>query len=169
MLVVLAVGCGETPGDVLPEPRDGRSGIQLSGTVNGRQVAISEGLPTVNFGDCDVNEGPDRDVCVVTEDFSGQLVVIVFENPEALVEGERLPIDDVACADAQACDGVTGTAIVEVQIGADAPRVRATGGNMTLDVVEPFTRYRGDLDLQLPGGGRLSGDFDLIPRPEELS
>ncbi|HUG83135.1 MAG TPA: hypothetical protein VMM13_01155, partial [Euzebya sp.] len=56
-LTLLLTGCGETPGDVLPDPRDGRSGIRLSGLLDDRQVAMSDGLPTINAGDCDVNEG----------------------------------------------------------------------------------------------------------------
>ncbi|WP_370327854.1 hypothetical protein [Euzebya sp.] len=168
LLAAVVAGCGETPGDVLPPPRDGRSGIQLSGTLGGRQAAVNDGLPEVNFGDCDVAEGPDRDLCVITEDISGELIVIVFENPAAFVAGERLAIDDASCGDADACDAVTDVALVDVRVG-DGPRVTATGGSVTLEVVEDLARYRGDLDVRLPDGGRLTGTFDLIPRPDEIS
>ena len=162
------VGCGDTPGDVLPDPRDGRSGLQMSGIVGDRQIAVSDGLPEVNFGDCDVADGPDRDVCVITRDISGELVVLVFENPDVLVEGERVPIADAPCRAVRDCDEVTGAAVVDVLVGAGNARIRAVSGQVTIEVAEPQNRYRGTFDLRLPDGN-LSGRFDLIPRPDELS
>lgn len=161
------VGCGETPGDVLPDPRDGRSGLQMSGLVGDRQIAVSDGLPDVNFGDCDTPDGPDRDLCVITEDISGELVVLIVENPDVLVAGERVAIADVPCQAVRDCDEVADTAVVDVAVGTATSRTRAVSGQITVEVAEPLQRYRGTFDLRLPEGN-LSGNFDLIPRPDEL-
>ncbi len=142
--------------------------MQFSGRLNDRQVAVSDGLPEVNFSDCDINDGPDDDVCIITEDVNGELVVIVFENPDVLVEGAELRIEDPPCADDQACDAVTDAAIVDVQVGT-GPRVRAVSGNLQIEVAVPEARYRGEFDLRLPDGGTLNATFDLVPRPEEIS
>lgn len=171
-LVIAAVlalaGCGDTPGDVLPDPRDGRSGLQMSGIVGNRQIAVSDGLPEVNFGDCDVADGPDRDLCVITQDISGELVVLIFENPDVLVAGERVAIADVPCQAVRDCDEVVEAAVVDVAVGTATSRTRAVSGQVTIEVAEPLARYRGTFDLRLPDGN-LSGHFDLIPRPDELS
>lgn len=167
LCVLVLAACGETPGDVLPDARGGRSGLQASGRIDGRQIAINDGLPELVF-DCDLNAGPDEDLCVVTEDLSGELIVLAFENPDVLVEGTTVPVGTTPCAEGRACDQVRDVALVDVQIGTK-DRVRARSGEVTLEVVEPSARYRGDLDLKLPGGGTLSGIFDLVPRPDELS
>jgi hypothetical protein len=161
--------CGETPGDVLPDPRDGRSGLRLTGQVGGRQIALSDGLPVLNTTDCDVAAGPDRDVCFVTRDISGESIIVIIENPDALAEGETLPVEAAPCRDRLDCDEVEGVAVVDVQIGLGADRIRATGGTLAIDVLVPGSRYRGSLDLRLPGGDRLRGEFDVVPRPEEIS
>lgn len=163
--VVAMVGCGEAQ-DVLPDPRDGRSGIQMSGLLRDRQVAVSDGLPVLNTGDCDVNEGPDRDVCVVTEDISGQLVRVVFENPAVLVDGAVLPVGS-DCRSAEQCDDVTDAAVIEVQFDTGR-RIRAESGTLRVETVVPGVRYRGDFDIRLPNGN-LTATFDLVPRPDELS
>ncbi|MGI9016507.1 MAG: hypothetical protein ACR2HR_05275 [Euzebya sp.] len=168
LAVLLLSACGSTPGDVLPDPRDGRSGIRLSGTLQDRQVAFSDGLPELNFGDCDLNTGNDRDFCIITRDINGELIVIVFENPDALMQGERLAVADVDCADPPACDQVTEAALIDVQVGV-TDRVRAVSGQVTMEVIEPLRRYRGDFDIRLPDGSALSATFDVVPRPEELS
>lgn len=162
------VACGDTPGDVLPEARDGRSGLQASGRIDNTQIAINDGLPEINFGDCDINAGADQDFCIITSDISGELIVIVFENPDVLVEGTTVPVGTTTCEEGRGCDEVTDLALVDVQVGV-GKRIRAESGQVTLEVVEPLSRYRGDLDLKLPGGGTLSGTFDVVQRPEELS
>lgn len=162
---IALVGCGEAQ-DVLPDPRDGRSGVQLSGLLDDRQVAISDGLPILVTGDCDVNEGPDRDVCFVTEDISGELIRIVVENPDVLEEGVRLPVGSDCRTDAD-CEAVTDAVVLEFEFG-DRRRVRAESGTLTMEVVVPGSRYRGEFDVRLPDGN-LSATFDVVPRPEELS
>ncbi|HUG86901.1 MAG TPA: hypothetical protein VMM13_20190, partial [Euzebya sp.] len=158
----------ETPGDVLPDPRDGRSGIRLSGLLDDRQVAMSDGLPTINAGDCDVNEGVDRDLCILTEDISGQPIIIVFENPAVLAEGTTLAVGTGDCADPAACDRVVDVAIIEVGFDADA-RIRAVSGELRMEVVVPGARYRGAFEIRLPDGSNLDATFDVVPRPAELS
>jgi hypothetical protein len=169
VLALAGAGCGETPGDVLPPPRDGRSGLQLSGLVGGRQIAVSDGLPEVNFNDCDLPDGRDEDLCIVTEDISGELVLVVIENPMVLVEGVTTPVVEGPCRDDRDCDEVTAGVVVDVAIGAGTPRIRAVSGQIQTEVVVPGSRYRGRIDLRLTGGGTLSGAFDLVPRPDELS
>jgi hypothetical protein len=168
LLGLFASACGETPGDVLPNPRDGRSGIQLSGRIGDRPISISDGLPTLNTADCDLPDGPDRDVCIVTRDINGDQLVIVFENPDVLEEGAVLPVGPGDCDEPAACDDVTDVAIVELRYRTDEP-VRAQSGQLRVDVVEPGQRYRGDLRLRLPDGSNLTATFDLVPRPDEIS
>lgn len=169
LCALLVLGCGESPGDVLPNPRDGRSGIRLSGQLADRQLAVSDGLPQINFTDCDVAEGPDDDFCILTDDVNGELIIIVFENPDALVEGVTLPVADPDCGDAAACDDVADVAIVELQFGPDTERIRAVSGELAIEVAVPGERYRGDLRMRLPDGSNLTASFDVVPRPEEIS
>lgn len=164
-LALTAGACGEAPDD-LPDPRDGRSGLQLSGTVDGRQIAVNDGLPDLVVGDCDLDDGRDDDVCVVSEDLSGAPVVVVFENPAVLVPGASLPVDGAPCGTAEACDAVTGRAVVDVQVGQGEGRRRASGGEVRVAVVEPSARYAGELRVELPQGGSMSGTFDVVPRPD---
>lgn len=166
-LMLLLTACGEAADNILPPPRDGRSGVQLSGLLDDRQVAISAGLPVLNASDCDVQEGPDQDVCVLARDINGELVRIIFENPDVLVDGATLPVGTGDCADPRACDDVTDVAIIDIQFG-DRPRQRAIGGTLNIEVAVPATRYRGDFDIELTDGD-LSATFDVVPRPDELS
>lgn len=168
LLALLTAACGETPGDVLPNPRDGRSGIQLSGRIGDRPISLSDGLPTLNTSDCDLPDGPDRDVCFVTRDVNGDQLVIVFENPAVLVEGAVLDVGPSDCGTPRECDAVTDVAIVEVRFRDDEP-VLAASGQLRVEVVVEGNRYRGDLRLRLPDGSNLTGTFDLVPRPDELS
>ena len=162
-LAAALAGCGEAPDD-LPDPRDGRSGVQLSGTVRGRQVAVNDGLPELVVGDCDVAAGADDDVCVVSEDLSGAPFVLVFENPAALRPDTTLAVGGT-CGTPEACDAVVAEAVLDVQLDQGDERRRATGGEVRLTVVEPSQRYAGELRVELPGGS-VSGTFDVVPRPD---
>lgn len=157
-LSVMTAGCWPTTAQTT-QPRDGRAGLQLTGTVGGRQVAVSDGAPQLDVGDCDPASGVDRDLCVIADDIDGQLIVLVIENPDVLRAPATLPVIDPGCGDA--CDDVTGGVVIDVQLGT-APRVRARGGRLDLTVVQPFVRYAGDVRLQLPSGS-LAGSFDLVP------
>jgi hypothetical protein len=161
MVMVSACGTGEQP--QTPQPRDGRAGLQLSGTVAGSQVAVSDGSPDLIVGDCDVVGGAARDVCVVSRDLRGGPVTLAVRNPDVLVEGETVPVEDSGCAGA-ACDDVTGGAVVDVLVGEDYEH-RAEGGTLTLDTVDEPRHYAGRLRLHLPDGV-LSGRFDVVPRPD---
>lgn len=163
LCLVLAVGaCGTGEQPQTPQPREGRAGLQLSGTVGGAQVAVSDGSPDLVVGDCDVVGGPAQDLCVVSRDLRGGPVIVTVRNPDVLVEGATLPVGDPGCV-GRACDEVTDVAVVDVALGEDGSR-RAAGGMVTIRVVEPERRYVGRLRLELPDG-LLSGHFDLVPRP----
>ncbi|MGH8884993.1 MAG: hypothetical protein ACRDYX_07450 [Egibacteraceae bacterium] len=166
LLAVLLTGCGGTPAGSGPSavrPRDGRSGLHLAGVIRGQQLAVSDGLPRLEATDCDPNDGADQDVCVVSRTIDGTPFVVVFENP-AVLEPGTLRVESGGCARPEDCDRVAGVAVIEVRAGV-RDRVRAQGGSLTLEVVEPGRRYVGSLSLELPNG-RIDGDFDLIPRPE---
>lgn len=163
VVAVLASGCGTPAGQAEAlRPRDGRAGVQLSGTVAGRQVAVADGLPRLVVNDCDPRTG-DEDVCVVTQTIDGRLLVLVLENPAALESGRTLAVGDPPCGDERACDDVTDVALVDVQLDT-GERVRAVDGSLDVRVVEPFRRYSARVTLTLPDG-RLSGEIDVVPRP----
>lgn len=157
-------GCTASSGE-LPAAREGRSGLQGTGTVDGRQVAVGTGLPELVVDACDPQDGPDRDVCFLADTIDGRSFVLTVENPDVLAEGASLPVDDPACGTPPSCDDVTDAAIVEVKVGT-APAVRATGGTLTVERLVPFTNYRGEVSLRLPDG-TFTGTFDVVPRPDE--
>lgn len=161
-VVLAAVLCAGCTTSTAVQPRDGRSGLQGTGTLDGRQVAVGEGLPELVVGDCDPIDGLDDDVCVITDTIDGRTFVLNVENPGVLVEGARLPVA-ADCDSAAACDAVTDAAVVSLKLGTDDP-VLATGGTLRVGRVEPFANYVGDVSLSLPNG-RFSGSFDVVPRP----
>jgi hypothetical protein len=146
------------------EPYEGRSGLHLTGTVDGRQFAVNDGAPVLRLADCDVNDGPDTDLCFISRQVDGGFVAIVIENPGVIAEGS---FDVVAPAcQSPNCDDVTEGLIVELQQAPGADRTRAIGGRVQFDRVEDGARYGGNLNLQLPKG-RISGTFEVVPRPED--
>ena len=161
LLAVLMSGCWSVPAQTV-QPRDGRAGLQLAGSVGNRQLAVSDGAPRLTVGDCDPGASGDSDVCVIADDIDGQLVVLVFENPDVLQSGASLPVVDPPC-DA-GCDDVTDGAVVDLQLGT-GPRLRAQDGRLELRTVEPFRNYVGELRLDLPSGS-VSGSFDVVPRSD---
>jgi hypothetical protein len=102
----------------------------------------------------------DDDICAIAKDIDGQLVVLVFENPDVLVADATLPVADPGCG--ARCDEVTGSAVIDLQLGT-GPRLRADGGRVQISEVTPFARYAGEVRLTLPSGS-VSGSFDLVPR-----
>ena len=164
LVAALLAGCVQLGSSVTVQPRDGRSGLYLTGRIDGRPVAVTEGLPRLEVTDCDPNDGTDEDMCVVSRTIEGTLFVLVVENPAVLRAGATLDIADPPCARPSDCDAVTDVALVDVQLDV-ADRVRARGGTLTLEVVEPAERYRGSMLLELPDG-TITGEFDVIPRPE---
>jgi hypothetical protein len=164
MMVVLAVlfsGCWSAPAGTA-QPRDGRAGLQLTGGVAGRQLAVSDGSPRLTVGDCDPDATGDDDVCVIARSIDGELVVLVVENPDMLVTGASLPVADPGCG--ARCDDITDVAVVDLQVGTD-PRIRAQGGRLDVDEVTPHVRYVGGLRLSFATGS-LTGSFDLVPRSD---
>lgn len=162
---LLAAGCTAARQEIV-QPRDGRAGLQGTGTLEGRQVAVAQGVPVLTVGDCDPGGPvPDGDVCIVTDTVDGRLFVLTFENPAVLGAGTQLPVGDPDCGAPPACDDVAGVAIVTVKLGTDDP-VAATGGSLRLTDVEPSARYAGEVTLELPTGS-FSGGFDVVPRPED--
>lgn len=164
LVVVLAVwvsGCWPAPAE-RTQPRDGGSGLQLTGTIVGRQLAVSDGVPRLTVGDCDPDASGDNDVCAIGASIDGELVVLVFENPDVLEAGATLPVTDPGCG--TRCDEVSGTAVIDLQLGT-ARRLRARGGHLDVTEVTPFSRYAGEVRLSFADGS-VSGSFDLVPRSD---
>lgn len=163
--LLAACASSEAPSGVAAiQPREGRSGLLLSGTVDGRQVAVNDGAPVMRLGDCDVNDGPDTDLCFVSREVDGGFFSFVVENPDVLEAGE-VPIVDDPCRSPR-CDEVTDGAVVEVQFAPGTKRMRAEGGALRLVTVESGRRYAGTMNVILPQG-RITGTFEVVPRPEE--
>lgn len=160
-LALSLVGCSTAQGgDAAQVTREGAAGLRLSGTVEGRQVAVRDGSPELIFGDCDPTTPPDQDLCVISQTVGGELFVLVFENPDVLESDAGLVVEPSRCRGPE-CDEVAGDAVVDVQLGGGS-RIRAVSGEVELDGVTRFVRYTGRLRLDLPDG-RLSGRFDLVP------
>ncbi len=160
---LLVGGCRGTP---LPgaavQPRDGKAGLQLTGAIEGRQVAVTDGTAELVVGDCDPNDGRDQDICFLANDIDGTVFVVVIENPDVLESAPtELEVGDPGCASPDACDAVEDVAVVDIGHGV-GDRQRARAGTLRLRALEPLRYYAGRLRLELPDG-RLSGDFDVIP------
>ena len=159
--VLVLAGCGEGASlGQAAQPREGRAGIQATGRIGGSQVAVSDGAPGFETGDCDPMDGADVDVCAIARDINGQVFVLSFENPGVLTPDTTLEIGDPGC-DPRGCDEVTDVALVDVQSGVGS-RMRARSGQLRLRQVQPYLRYAGSAELRLPDG-RLSVEFDLVP------
>lgn len=161
--LLLLAGCTASSATTI-QPRDGRSGLWGTGTLDGRQVVVTGGLPELLVGDCDPGDGPDRDVCFITSTIDGQSFVLTIQNPDVLVEGAELDVEDPGCGPGDGCDDVAGVAVVTIKLGTEPAR-RATNGTLRVTTVEPFQRYAGRLNLTLPNG-RFTGTFDVVPRPD---
>lgn len=161
VLTLWASGCWPAPEETA-QPRGGRSGLQLTGSISGRQLAVSDGAPRLTVGDCDPDISGDNDVCAIGESIDGELVVLVFENPDVLEAGATLRVADPGCA--QRCDQVSDTAVIDLQLGT-ARRMRARGGHLDLADVTPFSRYAGEVRLSFAAGS-VSGSFDVVPRSD---
>jgi hypothetical protein len=163
-LVVLLTACGAS-GMVqpLPEPRDGRSGLQLTGTFGGRQLAVSDGLPDLLVRECSVRHGIPAEVCFATRAIDGTPVVVGLANADVVADAEQLTAGRARCDTMARCAQVADQALVFVRV--DDEVRQATGGSVAVHALEPGSRYAGELRLQI-GRDRLSGTFDVVPRPE---
>lgn len=157
-LVLAACGADDPLG---ARARDGRPGLHLTGTLDGRQLAVGDGGPRLFVGNCQPAAGPSEDVCFISRELGGQLFVLLLRNPVVLETGASLDVADPGCT---ACDDVTDVAVVDVRVG-EAPVQRAIGGSLTLAAAEPGAHYLGRVRLELPRG-TLSGQFDVVPRPD---
>lgn len=163
VLVLLLAGCTASRADEV-QPREGRSGLQGTGTLDGRQVVVGQGLPELLVGDCDPIDARDEDVCIITDTVDGRTFVLNVENPAVLAEGTELRVGDPGCPSPSACDAVAGQAVVSLKLDAGDP-VLATGGTLRMTRVVPFANYVGEVSLEMPAG-RFTGSFDVVPRPE---
>ena len=161
LVALMLAACGASSANEV-QPREGRSGLQGTGTLDGRQIVVGQGLPDLLVGDCDPRDGDDDDVCIVSDTIEGRTFVLNFENPAVLQTGADLPVGQASCSSAS-CDAVRGSAVVSIKLGIDQA-VRAEGGRLRLSRVEPFANYVGEVVLELPNG-RFSGSFDVVPRP----
>jgi hypothetical protein len=161
--LVLLTGCGGSDSDARVQSRDGRPGLTLNGTVEGRQLAVRDGTPELIVGDCDPRTPPDEDVCAISQTIGGDVFVLAVENPDVLTSDATVEVAHSSCRGPE-CDGISDHAVVDVQVGSGA-RLRATGGELRLRTIEPYVYYSGSVRLELPDG-RLSGEFDLVPRPD---
>ena len=157
-----ASGAGSGVGAITP--RDGKSGLQLSGTIGGRQVAVNDGAPVLRLGDCDVNDGSDGDLCIFSREIDGGFFGIIVENPE-LVEVASINVVDPPC-ESPHCEDIVEGLVVELQFEPGGPRTRVTDGKLVFTAVEPGQQYSGRLDLTWPDG-RLAGSVEVVPRPDE--
>lgn len=167
LLTLVLMGCatsGGGSGVSSIEPRGGHSGLQLSGTLGGRQVVVNDGAPVLRLGDCDVNDGNDVDLCFFSRELDGGFFALIVENPE-VVEQAIVPVIQSSCRSPH-CDDVDGGVLVELQHEPGGPRERATGGRIEFTTVEEGQRYAGTLRLVMDDG-EFSGTFEIVPRPED--
>ncbi len=164
-LLVALTGCGAASQSLssLPEPRDGRSGLKLSGTFEGRTLAVSDGLPRLVLQDCRARHDIPAEVCFASRSMDGSPVVVGLANAEAIASEGRMEAAQARCATVAACREVTDHALVFVRV--DDTVKQATGGSVSISELRDAERYVGELRLRV-GGGRLSGTFDVVPRPD---
>lgn len=156
MAAALVAACagGE---DVQRQPEAIDDGLQATGLLDGKRVAISRGEPIVVDGDCDPNEGLDVDLCILVRTIDGIQINLVIENPGALAVGQTIDVREDDCT---SCDDVTGIAVVDVRI--DGDERRAEGGKLEISGVGS-PRWAAEFDLNLPFGDRLTGSFNVRP------
>lgn len=164
--LLAACGAASQPMTPMPEPRDGRSGVQLSGSFEGRNIVVSDGLPRLLVRECNVRHDIPAEVCFATRNLDGALVVVGLANPEVVAAAGRLEVVRERCDSTEGCAAVDSGALVFVRVG-DQIR-QATGGTVTISELRTGTRYVGELRLRV-GAGRLTGSFDVVPRPEPES
>lgn len=142
-----------------PQPQGAHDGIQFAGRLGTQQLNVSAGSPEVRRDDCDPNDGPDEDLCLVTHTVEGQPIALVVENPAALDVGTPLPVrtpDAVGCTGG--CDDVREAAIVELRRGPE--RAFAIGGTVTVRGADE--RMAAGFLLRFRGGS-ITGRFDVAP------
>jgi hypothetical protein len=129
-------------------------GVQATGRIDGRRVAISDGGPETVIGDCDPGDGLDDDVCWVARTIDGLTIAFVIENPGAWAVGDVLAVRGDVC---RSCDDVIDHAVVDLRV--DGTQRRATGGRITVTGVG--TRYAAEFRVVLADGDELTGTFNV--------
>jgi hypothetical protein len=167
VLSVLLAACGAADarqGGHQP-PRDGVAGLQLSGSFQGRQIALSDGAPTLLVGSsCMRRIGLDTGLCFGSRDIDATPVTIAFLNPGVVAQGTTVPVGPGDCRTPEGCADVRDVAVIEVQVG--DRRQRARSGEITFGQIVPGSRYAGRMTLGFRAG-QIGGTFDVVPRPEE--
>lgn len=154
-----AVVLAACPSAAQRQPAAPDDGIQFAGRIGTQQLNVSDGAPEVTLGDCDPNQGPDRDLCLVTHTVDGQSLALVVENPDALDPSTPLSVIRPPRAGCdRGCDGVEDGAIVELRL--EDERLFARGG--TLTPREVGDRYAVSFVLRFRGGS-LTGRFNVAP------
>lgn len=154
-LAVLLAGCVSSD-ESQRQPEVSDEGFQATGLLDGRRVAISRGEPEVIAGDCDANDGVDRDLCLLVRTIDGISLNVVIENPSALAAGERIAVAPDDCVH---CDDIRTHLVVRVR--RDGASVPVEGGHVTPTLVGQ--RIAAAFDLRLPDGDRLTGSFSVRP------
>lgn len=161
-LAVALTGCAE--GDAVQQQAvTGQDGIQATGRVDGKRVALTTGSPTVVYGDCDPNDGLDVDLCVLGRTIDGVRINLVIENPDEMVVGEAVSVTRETCQGPD-CDDVTGGLVVDLRV--DGDEIRVESGTVTATAIGE--RSAAAFTLRFSGGDLLSGSFDVATpnRPE---
>jgi hypothetical protein len=166
-IALTLAGCGNGDEPAAPvasvAPISVNAGIQATGTLDGKRVAISRGNPIVTLGDCDPEDGPDVDLCIAARTIDGLDVTLVIENPAILQPGVTLTADNPTCF--RGCDAEADVIVALIRTLRDELRV-ASG---TFEVREAGPRYIADFDITLPFGDRLIGTFDVALTPLDES
>lgn len=152
-LAVVLVGCA-SPNVPQRQPEAVDDGVQATGRIDGRRVAISDGAPETNLTDCDPGGLPDQDVCWIARTIDGVTIAFVVENPGALAAGQAIQVRD---ADCDTCDDVRDHGVVDLRV--DGAQQRATRGR--LEVRQVGQRYAADFDVRFRGGDMLTGSFNI--------
>lgn len=155
VVAVALTGCAE--GDAVQQQAvSGEDGIQATGRIDGKRVAITTGQPEVVYGDCDPGDGLDTDLCIVARTIDGVTFNLVIENPESMVEGEAQTVARHGCVEV-ACDDVTDALVIDLRV--DGEQSRATAGTVTTTAAGE--RSSAQFNLRFASGDTLVGSFDV--------
>lgn len=155
-LVLLAAGCGD-------DDTEPGAGLHLSGQVDGRTVSVSQPQPVLLEGDCEARAGLPAAVCFAATATGGTPLTVGLANLDQVSVGEPTEVVAPGCSSASSCARIDEGAVVLLSL--DEELVRPREGVLTLRQATAGERYVGELRLELPGG-RLTGGFDVAPRPD---
>lgn len=161
VLALVLLGCA-SPNVPQRQPEAVDDGVQATGRLDGRRVAISDGAPETNLTDCDPGGLPDDDVCWIARTIDGVTVAFVVENPAVLAADETVRVRDGDC---DTCDDVRDHAVVDLRV--DGTQQRATSGRLAVQQVGE--RYAADFEVRFVSGDALTGSFNIRQlAPDEL-